>query len=167
MTYFFLKIAISSVSESGTQPWYLEECAGTLASAYSSGGGNGDHSIVNYLSLIFFYYFRFLINKDYYGFTSWLYKFSFWNISSSTISCSNLCSCSRSKVFIFIFLLLIFKNFLFSPDLTWRDVMYITVLGSRAHAIPSNTQIFRNAAGFNGKIISFFLLYLNIFIFSK
>jgi hypothetical protein len=49
-----------------------------------------------------------------------------------------------------------FNNSLFSPDLTWRDVMYITVLGSRAYAIPSNTPLIRNAAGYNGKIIDFF-----------
>ncbi|CAF0988171.1 unnamed protein product [Rotaria sordida] len=36
-----------------------------------------------------------------------------------------------------------------NPNLTWRDIMYITVLGSRPHAIPSNTEIIRNAAGFN------------------
>ncbi|CAF4378583.1 unnamed protein product, partial [Adineta steineri] len=35
------------------------------------------------------------------------------------------------------------------PNLTWRDIMYLTVLSSRAYAIPSNTQIIQNAAGFN------------------
>jgi hypothetical protein len=34
--------------------------------------------------------------------------------------------------------------------------MYITVLGSRPHAIPSNTEFVRNAAGYNGKTIDFF-----------
>jgi hypothetical protein len=29
--------------------------------------------------------------------------------------------------------------------------MHITVLGSRPYAIPSNTEIIQNAAGFNGK----------------
>jgi hypothetical protein len=57
----------------------------------------------------------------------------------------------------FDFLQIIFTNFLFSPDLTWRDVMYITVLGSRPYAIPSNTEIIQNAAGYNGKILDFFL----------
>ncbi|UJR30781.1 hypothetical protein I4U23_018301 [Adineta vaga] len=36
-----------------------------------------------------------------------------------------------------------------NPGLTWRDIMHITVLGSRPYAIPSNTEIVRNAAGFN------------------
>ncbi len=56
-------------------------------------------------------------------------------------------------------LLFIFKNVLFSPDLTWRDVMFITVLGSRPYAIPSNTELFRNAAGYNGKILDCFLFH--------
>lgn len=38
-----------------------------------------------------------------------------------------------------------------SPSLTWRDIMHITVMGSRPDAIPSNTITVRNAAGFNGK----------------
>jgi hypothetical protein len=42
--------------------------------------------------------------------------------------------------------------------------MYITVLGSRPYAIPSNTEIVFNAAGFNGKII--FILFLFLFISS-
>jgi len=68
----------------------------------------------------------------------------------------------------FDFLKIIFTNFLFSPDLTWRDVMYITVLGSRPYAIPSNTEIIQNAAGYNGKILDFFFfLHTNIFIFSE
>ncbi|CAF3407738.1 unnamed protein product [Rotaria socialis] len=36
-----------------------------------------------------------------------------------------------------------------NPSLTWRDIMYITVMGSRPNAIPANTIIVRNAAGFN------------------
>ena len=30
-------LSISSTSEHGTRPWYLEECASTLATTYSSG----------------------------------------------------------------------------------------------------------------------------------
>ncbi|CAF0849788.1 unnamed protein product [Adineta ricciae] len=36
-----------------------------------------------------------------------------------------------------------------NSDLTWRDIMHITVLGSRPYAIPSNTNLVQNAAGFN------------------
>lgn len=30
-------ISVSSTTESGHRPWYLEECASTLATTYSSG----------------------------------------------------------------------------------------------------------------------------------
>ena len=43
---------------------------------------------------------------------------------------------------------------LFSPNLTWRDIMYITVLGSRPFAIPSNTDLVNNAGGFNGTLMT-------------
>jgi len=60
------------------------------------------------------------------------------------------------------------KSIYSSPELTWRDIMYITVLGSRPHAIPSNVDFIRNAAGYNGKtlftILSSFLNY-SIFFF--
>ena len=35
------------MTETGSKPWYLEECAATLAAAYSSGSGGGlEHEIV-------------------------------------------------------------------------------------------------------------------------
>ena len=36
--------------------------------------------------------------------------------------------------------------------------MYITVLGSRPHAIPSNTELVRNAAGFSGTTLASIVL---------
>lgn len=54
ISFLFFQIAISSVSESGAKPWYLEECAGTLATAYSSGTtNNNEHDIVSYSSCCF------------------------------------------------------------------------------------------------------------------
>ena len=44
--------------------------------------------------------------------------------------------------------------------------MYITVLGSRPYAIPSNTEIFKNAAGYNGKNIHVLFLHMNFSVFS-
>lgn len=40
-------ISISSTAESGRKPWYLEECASTLTTTYSS-GENYDRKIVSY-----------------------------------------------------------------------------------------------------------------------
>ena len=43
------------MTETGSKPWYLEECSGTLTSAYSSGqSGNSDHDIVSDRILRFF-----------------------------------------------------------------------------------------------------------------
>ena len=35
-------LSISSASEKGTKPWYLEECSSTLATTYSSGQNYGE-----------------------------------------------------------------------------------------------------------------------------
>lgn len=45
--------------------------------------------------------------------------------------------------------------------------MYITVLGSRPNAIPSNVELVRNAAGFSGIIISsfYFDTYQELYLF--
>ena len=48
-------LSISSASEKGTKPWYLEECSSTLATTYSSGQNYGEKKIVSvaFLSLCF------------------------------------------------------------------------------------------------------------------
>ncbi len=40
-------LSISSASEKGTKPWYLEECSSTLATTYSSGENYGERKIVS------------------------------------------------------------------------------------------------------------------------
>lgn len=47
-------ISISSTAESGKKPWYLEECASTLATTYSS-GESYDRKIVRFLIFFFMY----------------------------------------------------------------------------------------------------------------
>lgn len=42
-------ISISSATEGGYKPWYLEECASTLATTYSSGTTSTDRNIVKIL----------------------------------------------------------------------------------------------------------------------
>ena len=41
-------LTVSSVSEHNTKPWYLEECASTLATTYSSGHNHIDRKIVSH-----------------------------------------------------------------------------------------------------------------------
>ncbi|CAM4806457.1 unnamed protein product [Rotaria magnacalcarata] len=108
-------IAVSSVTETGTKPWFLEECSATLASAYSSGqGGTADHDIIT--------------TDLHHGCTEH---------HTGTSAAAPLAAA--------IYALVLEAN----PKLTWRDIMYITVLGSRSNIIPSNTEIVKNAAGFN------------------
>ena len=88
-----------------------------------------------------------------------MYQPSQWNVSRCTLSSSHLRFGARSEVHASLcFHSNCDKNqhsfLLFSPNLTWRDVMYITVLGSRPFAIPSNTDLVNNAAGFNGTLTS-------------
>ncbi|CAF3855729.1 unnamed protein product [Adineta steineri] len=108
-------IAISSTTETGRVPWYLEECPATLATAYSNGLTNdNDHEIIT--------------TDLHHGCTTHF---------SGTSAAAPLAAA--------IYALVLEAN----PNLTWRDIMYLTVLSSRAYAIPSNTQIIQNAAGFN------------------
>jgi len=39
-------LSVSSTSEHGTRPWYLEECSSTLAATYSSGENYRERKIV-------------------------------------------------------------------------------------------------------------------------
>lgn len=41
-------ISISSASQSGVMPWYLEQCSSTLATTYSSGDTH-DQNIVSFI----------------------------------------------------------------------------------------------------------------------
>lgn len=88
-------LSISSTSEHGTKPWYLEECSSTLASTYSSGAYN-EKQIV-------------------------------------TVDLHNRCTVSHTgtsasaPLAAGIIALVLEAN----PELTWRDVQYITLMTSR------------------------------------
>ena len=43
-------LSVSSLTEHNRKPWYLEECASTLATTYSSGQNYRDRKIVSYPS---------------------------------------------------------------------------------------------------------------------
>lgn len=144
---------MSSVTEAGNKPWFLEECPAVFTTAYSSGQGGTDHDIVSdtppsrtAIHVSF--------GKDNDRFTPWLHKTSHGNIGSSAPSGRGLRARSRSKVRTPCPSSKMRHLLFASPDLTWRDVMHITVLGSRSYAIPSNTNVIRNAAGFNGTILT-------------
>ncbi|KAL7668816.1 hypothetical protein ACOME3_009500 [Neoechinorhynchus agilis] len=106
--------AISATTEVGDKPWYQEECAGTLATTYSSGdNARHDRAVVT---------------------TDLLHSCTHHHTGTSA---------SAPLAAAFIALVLEAR-----PDLTWRDVMYICVLGSRPEAIDGNTDYVTNKAGF-------------------
>lgn len=106
-------LSISSTSEKGQRPWFLEECASTLATTYSSGDEkNGEKEIVT---------------------TDIRHKCTTKHTGTS----------AAAPIAAGIIALTLEAN----PKLTWRDVMYVTVLTSRADAIPSNNYVV-NSRGF-------------------
>ena len=44
-------LSVSSTSEHGTKPWYLEECPSTLATTYSSGESYRERKIVSHQTI--------------------------------------------------------------------------------------------------------------------
>ncbi|XP_076443208.1 furin-like protease kpc-1 isoform X2 [Babylonia areolata] len=88
-------LSISSTSEHGTKPWYLEECASTLATTYSSGAYNEKQ----------------IVTVD-------LHK---------RCTQSHTGTSASAPLAAGIVALILEAN----PELTWRDVQYITLMTSR------------------------------------
>ncbi|KAL8562679.1 hypothetical protein ACOMHN_011250 [Nucella lapillus] len=88
-------LSISSTSEHGTKPWYLEECASTLATTYSSGA----------------YTEKQIVTVD-------LHK---------RCTQSHTGTSASAPLAAGIVALILEAN----PELTWRDVQYITLMTSR------------------------------------
>lgn len=106
-------LSISSTSEKGERPWYLEECPSTLATTYSSGDEKaGEKEIVT---------------------TDIRQKCTTRHTGTS----------AAAPLAAGIIALALEAN----PKLTWRDVMFITVLTSRPDAIRSNNYLI-NKRGF-------------------
>jgi hypothetical protein len=106
-------LSISSTSERSEKPWYLEECASTLATTYSSGDERGgEKEIVT---------------------TDLRHKCTSKHTGTS----------AAAPLAAGIIALALEAN----PKLTWRDIMYLTVLTSRPKAIKSNNYIM-NKRGF-------------------
>ena len=100
-------LSISSTSERSEKPWYLEECASTLATTYSSGDERaGEKEIIT---------------------TDIRHKCTMKHTGTS----------AAAPIAAGIIALALEAN----PKLTWRDVMFITILTSRPKAIKSNNYI--------------------------
>ena len=114
-------LSISSTSERGEKPWYLEECTSTLATTYSSGDErSGEKEIVT--------------TDLRHGCTS-----RHTGTSAAAPLAAGIVALALEA----------------NPKLTWRDVMYLTVLTSRPKAIKSNNYII-NQRGFLGQFTFIF-----------
>ncbi|RWS28982.1 furin-like protease 2, partial [Leptotrombidium deliense] len=106
-------LSISSASQSGTKPWYLEECSSTLATTYSSGSPRDDKNIVT-------------VDMD----TSYFQSLK----SGGRVVTENLCTDSHTgtsasaPIAAGIVALALEAN----PNLSWRDVQHIVVRSSRS-----------------------------------
>uniref|UniRef100_A0A0V0J8S6 Proprotein convertase subtilisin/kexin type 5 n=1 Tax=Schistocephalus solidus TaxID=70667 RepID=A0A0V0J8S6_SCHSO len=103
-------LSVSSVSEKDTKPWYLEKCASTMVSTYSSGGPSE----------------RGIVTTD-------------LNHECTT---SHTGTSASAPIAAGIVALLLEAN----PNLTWRDVQYITVLTANSKPFRDG-DFMPNAAG--------------------
>lgn len=97
-------LSISSTTENGEVPDYLEECASILAATYSS-GNKASHD-------------RSVVSTD----------------LRQTCTTSLTGTSASAPIAAGIFALVLEAN----QNLTWRDVMYLTIVASRPYAIKSN-----------------------------
>ena len=58
-------LAVSSVSENGVQPWYLEKCCSIIATTYSSGASISDRSVSSHCCSVSCIAYLFLVLSPY------------------------------------------------------------------------------------------------------
>ena len=94
-------LSISSATQGGFQPWYLEECSSTLASTFSSGTPGRDGSIAT-------------VDQDARLRPDHICTNSHTGTSASAPIAAGVCALALDA----------------NPNLTWRDMQYIVVMSS-------------------------------------
>ncbi|UYV72888.1 Fur2 [Cordylochernes scorpioides] len=105
-------LSISSATQEGQKPWYLEECSSTLASTYSSGTFGQDLSVVT-VDMDTSYFKQLGKNKN--PDISRLCTKSHTGTSASAPLAAGICALALEA----------------NPNLTWRDMQHLTVMTSR------------------------------------
>lgn len=95
-------LSISSATQGGYKPWYLEECSSTLASTYSSGTPGHDKSVAT-------------VDMDGRLRPDHICTVEHTGTSASAPLAAGICALALEA----------------NPDLTWRDMQYLVVLTSR------------------------------------
>ena len=111
-------LSISSATQGGFRPWYLEECSSTLASTYSSGTPGRDGSIST-------------VDQDARLRPDHICTTEHTGTSASAPIAAGVCALALEA----------------NPDLTWRDMQYLVVMSSRADPLKEEPGWQRNGAG--------------------
>lgn len=123
-------LSISSATQSGTKPWYLEECSSTLATTYSSGSLGRDENIVT-VDMDTSYFES--LEKGWPPDASRLCTKSHTGTSASAPIAAAICALALEA----------------NPNLTWRDMQHIVVRTSRYEPLKNENGWFTNAVGRN------------------
>ncbi|XP_027840816.2 uncharacterized protein LOC114122374 isoform X2 [Aphis gossypii] len=94
-------LSISSVTQTGNKPWYLEECSSTLAATYSSGTPGSDHGVTT-------------VDMDTKMKPETICTSEHSGTSASAPIAAGLCALALEA----------------NSDLTWRDMQYLVVMTS-------------------------------------
>lgn len=99
-------LSISSATQAGFKPWYLEECSSTLATTYSSGTPGHDKSVAT-------------VDMDGRLRPDHICTVEHTGTSASAPLAAGICALALEA----------------NPDLTWRDMQYLVVLSSRVEPL--------------------------------
>ncbi|XP_050300640.1 furin-like protease 2 [Anthonomus grandis grandis] len=99
-------LSISSATQGGFKPWYLEECSSTLATTYSSGTPGHDKSVAT-------------VDMDARLRQDHICTVEHTGTSASAPLAAGICALALEA----------------NPSLTWRDMQYLVVLTSRAEPL--------------------------------
>lgn len=121
-------LSISSATQAGAKPWYLEECSSTLTTTYSSGTPRQDENIVTVDMDTSF--FRDLQNRRIPNKNNLCTK-SHTGTSASAPIAAAICALSLEA----------------NPRLTWRDMQHLVVLTSRPEPLSREDGWVTNGVG--------------------
>ncbi|XP_050443201.1 furin-like protease 2 isoform X2 [Adelges cooleyi] len=111
-------LSISSATQGGYKPWYLEECSSTLATTYSSGTPGHDKSVAT-------------VDMDAKLRPDHICTVEHTGTSASAPLAAGLCALALEA----------------NPALTWRDMQYIVVLTSKAGPLEREGGWISNGVG--------------------
>lgn len=121
-------LSISSATQAGGKPWYLEECSSTLATTYSSGTPHRDGNVVT-------------VDMD----TSYFRDLQKHRTANPAVLCtrSHTGTSASAPIAAAISALALEAN----PQLTWRDMQHLVVLTSRPDPLSREDGWVTNGVG--------------------